>query len=100
MRTLPARSTRSPFLWPFAAAPRTRRLEGRHAITTPRLEHLAWCCLTIASTALANTPPPVGDFTSVSYNATAKPVDGMKMGSLNVELEGTTLGAIREAIGA
>ena len=42
----------------------------------------------------------MGDFTSVSYNATTKPVDGMKMGSLNVELEGTTLGAIREAIGA
>lgn len=36
----------------------------------------------------------------MSYNAKTKPVDGMKMGSLNVELEGTTLGAIREAIGA
>jgi hypothetical protein len=36
----------------------------------------------------------------VSYNAATKPIDGMKMGSLNVELGGSTLGAIRNAIGA
>lgn len=66
---------------------------------TPRSKHLGWCALAMTATALASTPPPVGDFTTVSYNATSKPVDGMKMGSLTIELEATPLGAIREAIG-
>jgi hypothetical protein len=75
----------------------------------PHVSHeaLTGCALTTfvyAATALANTPPPVADESisqsDVSWHATPKPSSGMRMGSLRIMFEETTLAQVISATGA
>ena len=60
-------------------------------------------CLAIAATSVANTPPPSVDFPSdipsAANKATVKPVDELRMGTMSVKLEATSLATVRDTVG-